>query len=99
MTWAEVSSVLFITQYVELRSCPLVRNKASVRELAFFLWGRRRIRDDRKDIVLPLHVRHPVQQSVEFFRRERAAEPRDSPRDLAARSFDCFFFPTVIHCF
>ena len=30
MTWPEVSSFLFITQYVELRSC------ASVRELAFF---------------------------------------------------------------
>ncbi|PYO10138.1 MAG: hypothetical protein DMD30_03855 [Gemmatimonadetes bacterium] len=75
----------------------------SVKELAFFRGGggggggRRRIGDDRKDIVLPLHVRHPVKQPVEFFSRESAAEPRDSARDLAARSFDCFFSPTVIH--
>ena len=72
-------------------------NAISVRLLAVFAGRRQRIRDDRKDIVLPLHVGHPVEQFFEFFRGERGAEPRDSPRNLAAGSGDCFFFPTVIH--
>ncbi|HMH85894.1 MAG TPA: hypothetical protein VK529_08120, partial [Gemmatimonadaceae bacterium] len=43
-----------------------------------------------KNLVLPLDMCHPIQQSFEFFGRESRAEARDSARDFATRGRDPF---------
>src|SRR3954462_1616276 len=59
--------------------------------------GGDRVRNVRKDIVLPLNPRHPVHQLLELRGRERRANFGYSTRNLTARGSHCFALSTIIH--
>ena len=52
--------------------------------------GQRGLSDKGENLVLPLDMSHPIQQSFEFFGGESRAEARDSARDFATGGRDCF---------
>jgi hypothetical protein len=64
------------------------------RALLFRFWRRRRV---WQHVVLPVHMSHAIEETIEILSSERGAEFCDSSSNLASSSSYCFSFSSLVH--